>query len=150
MIHRTCEQIYTSLGPQCSHRFILQFTLICHSIVNLQNSFFGVIYICLKFCSLDKLCILVFFNSTKSFLKPFNHLTNLTIFSDYANFFCIFLYLLNEIGLLLSPTVCRRPQMLSSWKGQFFYHQYIPWTYFSKSPLFEVALHNIVFHQSFS
>ena len=66
--YTTCEQINTFSGPQCSHRFILQFR-------------FGVTYICLKFCSLDKLCILVFFNLTKSFLKPFNHLTNQTVFS---------------------------------------------------------------------
>ena len=69
MTHSTCEQINTSLGPQCSHRFILELTLICHSIVNLQNSFFGVIYICLKFCSLKNLCILVFFN--KKLLETF-------------------------------------------------------------------------------
>ena len=84
MLHCTCEQINTFSGPQFTHCFILQFTLIYHSIVNLQYSFFGVIYICLKFCSLNNLCILVFFNLTKSFLKPFNHLTNLTIFSDYG------------------------------------------------------------------
>ena len=124
MINHTCEQSNISSSPQCSHRFILQFRLICQSIVNLQNSFFGVIYICLKFCSLDKLCIVVFFNSTKSFLKPFNHLTILTIFSDYANFlacFCIFCmrWCFHFIPLFV------RDQMLSSWKGQCFYHQYI-------------------------
>ena len=57
MIHRTCKQINTSSGPQCSHRFILQFTVICHSIVNLQNSFFGVIYICLKLYNWNKLLV---------------------------------------------------------------------------------------------
>ena len=148
MINRTCEQSNISSSPQCSHRFILQFRLICQSIVNLQNSFFGVIYICLKFCSLDKLCIVVFFNSTKSFLKPFNHLTILTIFSDYANFlacFCIFCmrWCFHFIPLFV------RDQMLSSWKGQCFYHQYILCTFVQHS-LFGIESHNIVFHQSFS
>ena len=136
MIQCTWEQINTSSGPQCSHCFILQFTYVCQSIVNLQNSFFRVIYISLKFCSLDQICILVLFNLTKSLLletfQPFHQPEH---FQWLCKFFCMFLYLLNKMVLPPSLIVCRRPQMLSSWEGQFFHHQHIPCTCFSSSLL---------------
>ena len=112
-LHNDTPQMWTYyhfLRSTVTDPFIFQFTLICHSIINLQNSLFQVICISLKFCCMDKLCILVLFNLSKSFLKLFNHLTNLTIVSDNANF-VLFLHLLNKMVLLLSPIVCRRPDV---------------------------------------
>ena len=120
-LHNDTPQMWTYyhfLRSTVTDPFIFQFTLICHSIINLQNSLFQVICISLKFCCMDKLCILVLFNLSKSFLKLFNHLTNLTIVSDNANF-VLFLHLLNEMVLLLSPMFVG-DQMLSSWEGLFF------------------------------
>lgn len=148
-LHNDTPQMWTYyhfLRSTVTDPFIFQFTLICHSIINLQNSLFQVICISLKFCCMDKLCILVLFNLSKSFLKLFNHLTNLTIVSDNANF-VLFLHLLNEMVLLLSPIVCRRPDV-KLLGGPIFYHQYIHCTHFSSSHY--LRSNQTTFHQSFS
>ena len=71
-----------------------------------------------------------------SLIQPkasWNLSTTWTTWQSLVIMFCMFLYLLNEMGLPLSPIVCRRPQMLSSWKGQLFYHQRILCTCISSS-----------------